>query len=78
MYSRILIANKEINYSTGKPYNSGDIPKVILCLETAIYSISGLGPNIQIIKKACIASSDYFTLLNRKRKILVYDLAIYR
>ena len=73
LYSRILIANKEINYSTGKPYNSGDIPKVILCLETAIYSISGLGPNIQIIKKACIASSDYFTLLNRKRKILVND-----
>ena len=37
----------------------------------AIYSISGLGPNFQIIKKACIASSDYFTLLNRRKNVLV-------
>ena len=71
LYSRILIKNKEINYISGEPYNSGDVSKVILCMIGAIYSISGLGPNFQIIKKACIASSDYFTLLNRRKNVLV-------
>ena len=64
LYSRILIINKEINYFSGEPYNSGDVVTVILCIISAIYSISGLGPNFQIIKKASIASSDYFYLLS--------------
>ena len=69
LYGRIMITNKEINYSTGEPYNGGDVAKVLLAVLTGIFSISGLGPSIQIIKESCIASSDYFTLLTRIPKI---------
>jgi ABC-type multidrug transport system fused ATPase/permease subunit len=33
-----------------------------------MYSVSGIGPNFQIIQKACLASSDYFVLLSKYRK----------
>ena len=69
LYARILIANKEINYTTNEPYNSGDVATVVLCIVSAIYSISGLAPNFQIIQKACIASSDYFTILKNDRQL---------
>ena len=71
LYSRTLIINKEINYFSGEPYNSGDAAKVVLCIVSAIYSMSGLGPNFQIIKKACIASSDYFNLLTLNGNISI-------
>ena len=71
LYSRTLIINKEINYFSGEPYNSGDVAKVVLCIVSAIYSMSGLGPNFQIIKKACIASSDYFNLLTLNGNISI-------
>ena len=73
LYSRILISNKEINYSTGEPYNGGDVAKVLLCVLSGIFAINGLGPNIQIIKGSCVASSDYFTLLERIPKIISSD-----
>ena len=73
LYSRILISKKEINYSTGEPYNAGDIAKVLLCVLSGIFAINGLGPNIQIIKESCIASSDYFTLLERIPRITSSD-----
>ena len=60
--------NKEINYSTKKPYQGGDIFTVVMSLISVIYSISGLGPNFNIIKKSCLAASDYFTLLSRYKK----------
>ena len=69
LFSRNLIINKEINPITHEPYKSGDVAKVVLCTISSIYSISNLGPNFQILKKACIASSDYFTLLNKKKEI---------
>ena len=69
LFARDLIINKEINYSTGEPYNGGDVAKVLLCVLSGIFAISGLGPNIQVIKESCIASSDYFTLLTRIPKI---------
>ena len=69
LFSRSLIINKEINYSTGEPYNGGDVAKVFFCVLSAIYSIGNLGPNIQVVKESCISSSDYFTLLNRIPKI---------
>ena len=69
LYARILITNKEINYTTGEPYSGGDVAKVLICVLSGIFSISGLGPNIQVIKESCIASSDYFTLLTKKPKI---------
>ena len=69
LYARILITNKETNYSTGESYNGGDVAKVLLCVLSGIFAINGLGPNIQVIKESCIASSDYFTLLTRIPKI---------
>ena len=69
LYARILISNKEINYTTGEPYSGGDVAKVLICVLSGIFSLSGLGPNIQVIKESCIASSDYFTLLTKKPKI---------
>ena len=60
--------NKEINPSTGKYYHGGDIFTVVMSLITAIYSISGLGPNFNIIKKSCLAASDYFILLSKHKK----------
>ena len=65
---RDMIINKETNHSTGKPYHGGDIFTVVMSLISAIYSISGLGPNFNIIKKSCLAASDYFTLLSRYKK----------
>ena len=68
LYARTLIIDKEENYSTGKPYNAGDVVKVLMCVLNVIYSLSGLGPNIQIIQKSCIASSDYFILLSKYKE----------
>ena len=68
LYARTLIIDGEINYSTGEKYNSGDVLKVLMCVLNVIYSVSGLGPNIQVISKSCIASSDYFTLLSKHKK----------
>ena len=67
LIARTLIIDKEINYSNGKPYNGGDVVTVLMSVLNVIYSISGLGPNIQIIHKSCIASSDYFVLLSKKK-----------
>ena len=73
VYARILIANKEKNTNTGKPFNAGDVMKVLFAVLGAIFAIGGISPNIQIIKESCIASSDYFTLLERKPKIFISE-----
>ena len=63
-----MIIAKERNPTTKKPYNSGDIIIVIGAVLNIIFSISGLGPNIQVIRKASIASSDYFYLLSKYKE----------
>ena len=63
-----MIINKEINYTTKQPYSSGDIITVIGAVLNVIYSISGLGPNFQIVRKSSIASSDYFYLLSKYKE----------
>ena len=73
IYARILIANKEKNSNTGKPFNSGDVLKVLFAVIGAIFAIGGISPNIQIIKESCIAASDYFTLYERVPKIFVSE-----
>ena len=44
---------------------------MIVCFSTtmAISSFGMMAPNISIIQEACIAASDYFTLLDRKAQI---------
>ena len=59
---------KEYNPLTKSDYNGGDILTVVMSVINVIYSVSGLAPNFEIIQKACVASSDYFTLLSRHKK----------
>jgi ATP-binding cassette subfamily B (MDR/TAP) protein 1 len=63
-----LIVNKEINHATNQPYNSGDIITVLASVLNVVYSVSGLGPNFQIIQKSSIAASDYFYLLSHNKE----------
>ena len=63
-----MIINKERNPTTKKDYNSGDMLTVIGAVLNIIFSISGLGPNFQIIRKSSIASSDYFYLLSKYKE----------
>ena len=63
-----LIRDKEINPQSKQPYNAGDIITVLASVLNVVYSVSGLGPNFQIIQKSSIASSDYFYLLNKYKE----------
>ena len=47
----------------------GEIQKVLFNIINAIVAIGQIAPNIQVIKASCSASSDYFTLYERKPKI---------
>ena len=57
----------------GDGINIGDIQKVIFGVLGSIVALGQLAPNIQVIKAACSASSDYFTLLERKPKIYLSE-----
>ena len=46
----------------------GEIQKVLFNIINAIVAIGQMAPNIQVIKASCSASSDYFTLYERKPK----------
>jgi len=63
-----LIIKKEINHASKQPYNAGDIITVLGSVLNVVYSISGLGPNFQIIQKSSIAASDYFYLLSKHKE----------
>ena len=47
----------------------GEIQKVLFNIINAIVAIGQMAPNIQVIKASCSASSDYFSLYERKPKI---------
>ena len=47
----------------------GDVMTVCFSTTMAISSFGMMAPNINIIQEACIAASDYFTLLDRKVEI---------
>ena len=49
----------------------GDIQKVLFGVIGSIVAIGQLAPNIQVIRTASLASSDYFTLLERKPQIYI-------
>ena len=69
LYGKKLIINEEINSNSGEPFKSGDVLTVIFATLMAIMSIGGIAPNIKIIQESALASSDYFTLYERKPKI---------
>ena len=66
LYARSLLS-KDNNNNNIKP---GDIMTVCLSTIMAISSFGMMAPNISIIQEACIASSDYFTLVDRKIHII--------
>ena len=69
LYGRRLILHNEKNSNTGKPFTGGNVMTVIFSTVMAIMSIGLIAPNLKIIQEACIASSDYFTLYERKPEI---------
>jgi len=73
LYARKLVADRDINSNTGKPFTAGDVIKVLFAVIGAIFAVGGISPNIQIIKESCIAASDYFTLYERVPKIFISD-----
>jgi ABC-type multidrug transport system fused ATPase/permease subunit len=68
-YGKKLILEKEINHNSGKEFKVGDILVVILSMNTAVWSISCIAPNLKIIIDATNASTDYIELLNRQPRI---------
>lgn len=69
IYSKKLIINGVWNSNTDQPFKSGDVMTVNMATNMAILSISIIAPNIMVIQEACIASSDYFTILERVPQI---------
>ena len=66
MYGKKLIVDGH-NKSGGM--TAGDVMTVIFSTLMAIMSIGGIAPNLKVIQEACTASSDYFTLVERKPEI---------
>ena len=56
-----------------KEVSIGEIQKVLASIIASIQALGQIAPVIQIIRSACEASSDYFTLLERKPKIYVSE-----
>ena len=68
LYARnILCEHNESNYEPYKEpdFTVGEVQKVLICVVGSIAAIGEMAPNIQIIKESCVASSDYFILIDR-------------
>ena len=63
MYAKSLLSK---NNPSIKP---GDVMTVCFSTTMAIASFGMMAPNISIIQEACVAASDYFTLLDRQPEI---------
>ena len=63
IYARTLLTKDDNDI---KP---GDVMTVCFSTTMAVASFGMMAPNINIIQEACIAASDYFTLLERKEQI---------
>ena len=63
IYARTLLTKDDNDI---KP---GDVMTVCFSTTMAVASFGMMAPNINIIQEACIAASDYFTLLERKGQI---------
>ena len=67
--ARNIISDGEYSDLAEERISIGEIQKVLFNIIGAIVAIGQMAPNIQIIKAACSASSDYFTLYEREPKI---------
>ena len=66
LYSRKLLGDDVWNDNAGRIFTLGDIVTVVFSTLVAILSIGVTAPNLKIIQESAIASSDYFTLYERK------------
>ena len=66
LYSRKLLGDNVWNDNAGRIFTLGDIVTVVFSTLIAILSIGVTAPNLKIIQESAIASSDYFTLYERK------------
>lgn len=69
VYTRKLIGDEVWNDNKGEPFTIGACTCCVFCTLTAILSIGFTAPNLKIIYESAIASSDYFTLVERKPEI---------
>lgn len=66
VYAKKMIADKEINTNTNKPFIGGDVITVNYSTNLCLWAIGSIVPIIKALSEACTASSDYFELLDRK------------
>ena len=66
IYGRHLIVNHEWNSNAGREFKGGDVLTTLFATVMAVMSIGMISPMIKMIQESCIATSDYFTLLERK------------
>ena len=64
-YGRTLI-KKDFNNNKGRDFTGADVITVSFCTLMAIMGFGLIAPNVKIIQESCTASSDYFTLVERK------------
>jgi ABC-type multidrug transport system fused ATPase/permease subunit len=69
IYARKLIGDHVYNINKNKKFTQGDLMTVIFSTLIAVFSIGTIAPNVKIIQESAIASSDYFTLYERKPQI---------
>ena len=68
-YFSCIIYARSLLTKDNNDIKPGDVMTVCFATTMAVSSFGMMAPNISIIQEACIAASDYFTLLNRKSQI---------
>jgi ATP-binding cassette subfamily B (MDR/TAP) protein 1 len=68
LYGKKLIDDGE-ELNNGDPMNGGNVVTVIMSTVMAIMSLGMIAPTLKMVQEACVASSDYFTLVERKPEI---------
>ena len=66
LYAKKLIVDKEWNSSTNDYFKAGDVLTVIFSCLMGIMSVGMVAPNVKLLQETAAASSDYFTLYERK------------
>lgn len=61
-----LIAEKEFNSNTGKPFAAGDVMTILFTIVFGAFSLGQAAPNIKAISEAMNAAYDFFELVNRR------------
>ena len=65
LYGRTLVKN-DFNSNKGRDFTGSDVMTVAFSTLMAIMGFGFIAPNVKIIQESCTASSDYFTLVERK------------